>query len=111
MLDVLAQQIDHAQRSLARSPVRFQKQRQAFDLTDVAEQGIQGRHIALGNRAFVGIPVADDRLAKTLRELLENWLGSLNQHRGLGRGWAQNWNFGEGRRNRHSLSRQVVAPL
>ncbi len=41
MLHILAQEIDHAQRSLSRAAVRLHKERQAVDLAEFAQQGIE----------------------------------------------------------------------
>jgi len=85
VLYIPAQQIDHAQRRLARTAVGLDEERQAFDLADVAQQGIQAGDIALANGAFGGVPVGDDRLAKRAGKLIENRLGPLHQHGWLGR--------------------------
>ena len=96
VLHVAAQQVDHAQRGLARAAVGLDEKRQPLDAADVAQQCIKAGDVALADGAFAGDPVGDDGFAERAGKLVEHRLGPLDQHRRLGRRRDELPEFGDG---------------
>ena len=106
VLHIAAQQVDHAQRCLARAAVGLDEQRQPLDAAEFAQQRVEAGDVVLADGAFAGIPVGDDGLAERAGQLVEHRLGPLDQHRRLGRARAKHRKFGDRCSYRYRLVRQ-----